>query len=203
VAYDFTFYASRTATDQHVRSTRYTVLGANNGFADLDATNNGENVAPVHGIFPTPEGVIVIHLEAAPDNTEPIHFYYLTAMKIAWHEPLPWQVYVDADANDAAHPLPKNWNLLDMGDFNAVSFVDHDGIPTGIKAIVSATASSSDTWPDFIPTGDAAEFAPAWKNGAYTGGDTVATFTLYEHFTCCRRGRYPAEGRPHDPGLFP
>jgi hypothetical protein len=179
VAYDFTFYASRMGVSDR-RTTLYTATGANSDSATLNASGNTSNVVTVAAIRPTPDGVITVRVEAAPDNNEAIRFYYLAAMKIAWTEPPPRLAYVDADANDAAHPLPVGWNLLDMTAQNGLELVDAEGAATGIKALVSATTSSSDTWSDYTPTGAAAEFAPAWRNGAYAAGDTAATFTLHD-----------------------
>jgi hypothetical protein len=179
VAYDFTFYASRMGSGSDRRTARYTVAGATSGYDDLDAANNYQNVARVNGIYPLSDGTATVRVEAAPDNNEAIKFYYIAAMKIAWTDPPPTQIYIDAYANDASHALPAGWNLLDLSNANATALKDAEDADTGIQGIVTASTSGSSSWGNYTHTGDAAEFAPAWVNGAYTQNDVPGTFTFY------------------------
>ncbi len=177
VAYTFTFYASRMSAS-NIRDARYVVAGANSGETVLNASNNSSETVTVADIFPDADGVVTLRIELGPDNNDGNGFFYITAMKFVYAEPPPRQVYVDAFTNDAAHPLPPGWNLLDMTGVNAAALVDDDGVATGIKGLVTGSCSGSN-WGNYTPVGDAAEFAPAWSNGSYTQNDNTSTFTLY------------------------
>jgi len=82
-AYHFTFFASRMGVGDN-RETRYTVTGANSGFADLNASNNEAEVAEVRDIRPDTNGEITIALEPGPMNDNGNHFTYLGVLRIDW-----------------------------------------------------------------------------------------------------------------------
>ena len=81
--YSLTFYASRTSVGDN-RETGYTVEGANNGFAALNAANNINNTTKVEGITPTALGEITISLAPTANNNNPNTFFtYLGAMRLS------------------------------------------------------------------------------------------------------------------------
>jgi hypothetical protein len=65
-----------------VRETGYTVVGANQGFAALDAANNVDNTATVADITPTEAGEITISLAPTENNNNANHFTYLGALRV-------------------------------------------------------------------------------------------------------------------------
>lgn len=79
--YRFTFYGSRTGVSDQ-RETRYTVRGATEAFADLDASNNTNNVAVVAGVAPDAQGEITLALAPGPNNNNGNRFTYLGAMQV-------------------------------------------------------------------------------------------------------------------------
>ena len=79
--YSFSFYASRTGVGD-VRETGYTVVGANQGFAALDAANNVDNTATVADITPTEAGEITISLAPTENNNNANHFTYLGVLRV-------------------------------------------------------------------------------------------------------------------------
>lgn len=83
--YDLTFYASRLGVSDN-RETGYTVIGANTGFAALDAGNNVTNTARVTGILPTAAREITIRLAPTANNNNANHFTYLGALRL---DPVP------------------------------------------------------------------------------------------------------------------
>lgn len=80
-AYSFTFYGSRTGAADN-RETRYTVTGANAGFADLNTANNVDATVSVANIRPTAAGEIAIGLSPGPNNNNANHFTYLGAVQM-------------------------------------------------------------------------------------------------------------------------
>lgn len=85
--YDFNFFGSRTAgvTPALIRSTKFTVTGANSGNDTNDATDNTGDVATVEGISPNGSGEISISLEKAADNNSSTGVGYLNVIEItAW-----------------------------------------------------------------------------------------------------------------------
>ncbi len=79
--YAFHFYGSRTGVTDH-RETRYTVTGATTAFADLDAANNVDRTATVHGMVPSAAGEIVVTLGPGPNNNNGNRFTYLGALRV-------------------------------------------------------------------------------------------------------------------------
>lgn len=80
--YRFEFFASRTGVSDN-RETGYTVTGANNGYAALNAANNITNIAVVTGITPDTSGEITISLAPTQNNNNANHFTYLGVLKVA------------------------------------------------------------------------------------------------------------------------
>lgn len=88
MVYDFTFYASRMNVGDN-RETRYTVIGANTGFADLNAAANITETAVVTGIRPVDGETgseITIELTPTENNNNANHFIYLGVMKVTFRE---------------------------------------------------------------------------------------------------------------------
>lgn len=79
--YSLRFYASRMGVSDN-RETRYTVTGAEESFADLDASNNVTNRAAVTGVRPDGAGEITIALSAGPNNNNANHFTYLGVLEV-------------------------------------------------------------------------------------------------------------------------
>lgn len=80
--YSFTFYASRTGVTD-IRTTDYSVVGANNGLATLDVSNNEITKVSVNGILPTPAGEITISLTpSASNNNGATRFTYLGVLEV-------------------------------------------------------------------------------------------------------------------------
>lgn len=84
--YSLTFYASRTGVGDN-RETGYTVVGANNGFAALNAANNINNTAKVEGITPNASGEITISMAPTANNNNANHFTYLGVMRLSPYAP--------------------------------------------------------------------------------------------------------------------
>jgi hypothetical protein len=84
--YSLTFYASRTGVSDN-RETGYTVVGANTGFAALNAANNINNTAKVEGLTPTAAGEITIAIAPTANNNNAYHFTYLGAMRLSSYVP--------------------------------------------------------------------------------------------------------------------
>lgn len=80
-AYGFNFYASRTGVTDN-RETRYTVTGANSGFADLNIAGNIDATVSVDGIRPDAQGGITIALTPGPNNVNINKYIYLGVLKI-------------------------------------------------------------------------------------------------------------------------
>lgn len=81
VSYSFTFFASRTGVGDN-RETGYTVVGANQGFAALDAANNVDATVTVSDITPDAAGEITISLAPTENNTSANHFTYLGVLRV-------------------------------------------------------------------------------------------------------------------------
>ena len=78
--YTFTFFGSRTATDN--RETRYTVAGLGSGTALLNVSSNDTEVARVSLVRPDGSNEILIDVQAGPNNDNGNFFYYLGAVQI-------------------------------------------------------------------------------------------------------------------------
>lgn len=79
--YDFTVFASRMGVAD-IRTAHYSITGANNGTAVLDASNNMSDMVHITGISPTGSGVIDISITANPDNDSSYGFMYLGVLQI-------------------------------------------------------------------------------------------------------------------------
>jgi len=78
--YDFTFYASRIATDD--RGTLYTVTGSNSGAGELNPTGPITDTVSVNGISPDGSGEINLVVSEGSTNTNSTGFFYLGVMEI-------------------------------------------------------------------------------------------------------------------------
>ena len=88
LAYDFTFYASRSGVADN-RETGYTVTGDNSGFGALNAANNITNTVNVAQIRPTASGEVTISLAPTANNNNATHFTYIGVLRIDPKTPLP------------------------------------------------------------------------------------------------------------------
>ncbi len=79
--YTLTFYASRLGVSD-IRETRYTVTGAGEAFADLDAGNNQTNTVSVASVTPDGAGEITVALTPGPNNNNANHFTYLGVLEL-------------------------------------------------------------------------------------------------------------------------
>jgi hypothetical protein len=86
LSYDLSFYASRMGVGDN-RETRYTVTGASESTADLNAGNNELEVAVVNDVTPDANGEITIALTPGPNNDNGNHFTYLGVLQIDWEGP--------------------------------------------------------------------------------------------------------------------
>lgn len=82
-AYSLEFYASRMGVGD-IRETRYTVQGATEKFADLDASNNELNTVTIADVQPDASGEITISLTPGPNNDNGNHFTYLGVLRVTW-----------------------------------------------------------------------------------------------------------------------
>lgn len=83
--YVFTFFASRMGSGDN-RTARYTAVGANTEFTELDAANNREATAVTKPIAPAQDGSVTITIAAASSNTNSNHFTYLGVLQISLAE---------------------------------------------------------------------------------------------------------------------
>jgi hypothetical protein len=174
VAYDFTFFASRMSVAD-VRDARYTVTGSNSVSVVLDASNNSSHVATPGGVYTDPAGVATLRIEPGPGNNNANGFYYLTAVKLAYAEPPPTVVYVDAAGSSTA----AGWNLLRFAVQSDAFLADTNGAPTGIRALVAAPLGNENTWGALTLTESAADFQPAGGEASYASGAAIATLRLF------------------------
>jgi hypothetical protein len=80
--YDLTFCASRMGVAD-VRTTDYSVVGANSGSATLDVANNDSNVVTVTGLIPDTANALTITVDKGATNNNSHGFYYLGVLEIA------------------------------------------------------------------------------------------------------------------------
>lgn len=117
--YSLAFFASRTGVSD-VRTTRYTVVGAQTVATELDASNNVSEVAGISRVSPTASGTLAIELSPGTEtaNTSSHAFTYLGALEIrtgapsllaqwTFDEPASGSTPVTtvADSSTGAHPL--------------------------------------------------------------------------------------------------
>lgn len=89
--YRFTFYASRMGAGGDNRETRYTVTGTNTAFADLQVSENIDEVAVVSGISPASTGEVTISLSPTANNNNAYHFIYLGVLMLEEDDTPPLQ----------------------------------------------------------------------------------------------------------------
>jgi len=80
-SYNFSFFASRMNVSDN-REALYSLAGATNDSATLDAANNTGNLAHIMGISPDANGNITLSVTAGPNNTNSFGFYYLGYVEI-------------------------------------------------------------------------------------------------------------------------
>ncbi|QEG37461.1 PEP-CTERM sorting domain-containing protein [Bythopirellula goksoeyrii] len=82
LAYDFTFFSSRTGVNDN-RETAFSVTGANNGSGVTATSNNNSEVLPINGIMPDTNGEISIVVSAGANNDNGNGFYYINLMQVS------------------------------------------------------------------------------------------------------------------------
>lgn len=80
--YEFCFFGSRNGVSDN-RDTKYTVIGATEQSANLDAANNATNTVCISNVQPDANGKITLRVSAGDANTNGNQFYYINAMKIS------------------------------------------------------------------------------------------------------------------------
>lgn len=81
LAYDFTFFASRTGVGD-TREAIYTATGANSLNGTLNASNNDSEVLHLNGITPDGNNEIVIGAGVGPNNDNGNGFFYLGVIQV-------------------------------------------------------------------------------------------------------------------------
>ncbi|SDG98224.1 DUF4886 domain-containing protein [Winogradskyella thalassocola] len=79
--YEFCFFGSRNSVSDN-RDTKYTVIGATEQSANLDAANNATNTICISNVQPDADGKIILKVSAGDSNNNGNKFYYLNAMRI-------------------------------------------------------------------------------------------------------------------------
>lgn len=144
-SYSFTFYGSRTGVTDN-RETRYTVKGATEAFADLNASANIDGVAKVDRIQPNASGEIEVAVTAGPNNNNGNRFTYLGAMKVDMAPVVPPTLLIDFGSTGSPTLLGSGgvelaWNNLPntvAGDPAGVltNLVRADGVATPISLLM-------------------------------------------------------------------
>lgn len=81
LSYDFTFFSSRVGVGD-LRETEYEVVGLNTAGGTLEAANNDSNVLVIPGIVPDGNGEISVNVQAGPNNSNGLQFYYVNLMQV-------------------------------------------------------------------------------------------------------------------------
>ena len=176
VAYTFTFLATRAGTSSvdDVRTTLYSVAGANEGSATLDATGNTSQVAVVSGILPRADGTATLEFFKAPTNNK--NLFYLSAFKIAFEPPanperipLRTPAYVDVSGYNAT---ALGWNNASLSSTSVTTQL-YDASNRLTTVTFRTTLAGTDNTGISVPalSGEALPFAPA-GGGAVYGGST-------------------------------
>jgi len=84
-SYEFCFFGSRNNVGDN-RDTRYTVAGATEQTASLDAANNATNTVCISNVQADADGKITLTVSAGDSNDNGNQFYYLNAMRISPQE---------------------------------------------------------------------------------------------------------------------
>lgn len=140
--YTLTFYASRLGVGDN-RETRYTVTGATETFADLDAANNVANTVNVSGMAPDVAGEITIALTPGPNNNNANHFTYLGVLRVdPVNPPGPGMLFDFGSANsltlEQTTPAGPAWNNV-----TAAVGADDSGVLAGLVATNHAPSGIS------------------------------------------------------------
>ncbi|TWU30426.1 PEP-CTERM sorting domain-containing protein [Bythopirellula polymerisocia] len=88
LAYDFTFFSSRTGVNDN-RETAFSVTGANVGSGVIATSNNDSEVLSLNGITPDGNSEISIAVMAGPNNDNGNGFYYINLMQVSTAIPEP------------------------------------------------------------------------------------------------------------------
>lgn len=80
--YEFCFFGSRDGVSDN-RETTYTVVGATEQSASLDAANNSTNTVCITNVQADAEGKITLRVSAGNANSNGNQFYYINAMRIS------------------------------------------------------------------------------------------------------------------------
>ncbi len=79
-SYQFCFFGSRSASDN--RETLYTLNGASEQAASLNAAGNASDLACINNVQADAEGKIRLTVTPGPNNSQANAFYYLNALRI-------------------------------------------------------------------------------------------------------------------------
>lgn len=112
-SYDLTIFASRMSVTD-IRTTTYTVTGANTVEGELDASNNTTNTLTISGATPSAEGKITVALAPAASNTNATGFIYLSGLIIS-------NDGTSADPTWGGFPIVDN--RADTGDWLGIIYV--------------------------------------------------------------------------------
>ncbi|WP_262732560.1 DUF4886 domain-containing protein [Gaetbulibacter sp. NE] len=80
--YEFCFFASRNSVSDN-RDTKYTLVGANEQSANLDAANNATNTVCISNVQADANGKIILKVAAGDSNNNGNQFYYINALRIS------------------------------------------------------------------------------------------------------------------------
>lgn len=80
--YEFCFFASRNGVSDN-RETNYTVIGATEQVASLNASNNASDIVCISNVQADADGKITLKVSAGDSNNNGNQFYYINAMRIS------------------------------------------------------------------------------------------------------------------------
>lgn len=139
--YRFTFHAS-TLDAGSPRVTRYSVFGANQGTADLDAAGNRDAVADISGLRPALDGTLRVDVRSVPAAGQTDPGGLVAALQVVWSPvPVP-EILIDFGAGGSPtlfgnHDPDRHWNnvpasLAALDDGVLGPLVTADGSATAI-----------------------------------------------------------------------
>lgn len=159
--YEFRFIGSvSTAVAGADYSTRYSVFGATDGSAVLDANGNTTQIARVSDIAPLPDGSVEFTVAGTESNTDDRRRGFLSAMKIVETDS---DIYVDPCGTPGSDSKTWNYNGNTAWVKTISNLKDASGRTTGIS-VAQAGSGSYNQHAALTFTGDAAPF-----NAARTG----------------------------------
>ncbi|NJC28504.1 SGNH/GDSL hydrolase family protein [Neolewinella antarctica] len=129
--YEFSLFASRTATDN--REAAYEVRGLGMDTVYLDAASNSGGTATVTQ-FPAADGSITITAAPGPNNTNGSGFYYLGAVRVGFDltpPPAPLDTVLIDFGGNATTPAPWN-NVTDPVMGSVTELLNSGGFTTGV-----------------------------------------------------------------------